>query len=155
MVPMTESAMSNTEGVPNRMLADVGYKSEENFEALEALEIEAHLALGRGEREGAGSKEAGPASKRVERLRPTKKSRALYNKRKGVEFTVEDFQIDIAKGVAKCPAGKKSIRHERPKGTANHHLVFSRKDCSGCPMRCEVHGREDHRLTRHRQRTVR
>lgn len=55
--------------------------------------------------------------------------------RKGTEFTVEDFKIDIESGVATCPAGKKSIRHERPKGTTNHRFMFSRNDCTSCPMR--------------------
>lgn len=60
---------------------------------------------------------------------------APASKRKGAEFTVDDFQIDLANGVAECPAGKKSIRHERPKGTTYHRFVFSRKDCTGCPLR--------------------
>ena len=55
--------------------------------------------------------------------------------RKGAEFTVEDFKVDIRKGVATCPAGKTSLRYERPKGTKNHRFVFSRKDCNDCPMR--------------------
>jgi hypothetical protein len=56
------------------------------------------------------------------------------SKRKGVEFGVEEFDIDTVGGVATCPAGKRSIRHERPKGTSNHRFVFSRNDCTSCPL---------------------
>ncbi len=55
--------------------------------------------------------------------------------RKGAEFTVEDFDIDINNGVATCPAGKSSIRYERPKGTKAHRFSFSQRDCNDCPLR--------------------
>ena len=55
--------------------------------------------------------------------------------RKGC-FTVEDFKIDERRGVAHCPAGKRSIRRDR---TTYHGLgwkyVFSRNDCNSCPLR--------------------
>lgn len=60
---------------------------------------------------------------------------APARKRKAVEFTAEDFKIDITRKVATCPAGKRSLRYERPKGTKNHRFVFSRHDCSACPLR--------------------
>ena len=55
--------------------------------------------------------------------------------RKGAEFTVEDFKIDIAGGKAECPAGKSSTFYSRPKGTSDHRFTFSRKDCTDCPLR--------------------
>jgi hypothetical protein len=55
--------------------------------------------------------------------------------RRGVEFTVEDFKIDIQAGVATCPAGKTSMRLERPEGAKHHRFIFSRKDCNDCPLR--------------------
>jgi hypothetical protein len=55
--------------------------------------------------------------------------------RSGTEFTVEHFKIDIDAGVARCPANKKSIRRQRPKGTTSHQFIFSRNDCTGCPLR--------------------
>jgi len=60
---------------------------------------------------------------------------APASKRRGAEFTVEDFDIDIENGTACCPAGKAAIRHERPKGTTSHRFAFSRNDCNQCPMR--------------------
>jgi len=55
--------------------------------------------------------------------------------RRGVEFTVEDFDIDIEGQVATCPAGKQSIRYETPKGTKDHRFIFSRADCTNCSLR--------------------
>jgi hypothetical protein len=55
--------------------------------------------------------------------------------RKGAEFTVEDFGIDLEDGVATCPQGKRSIRYERPKGTTAHRFTFSQTDCNDCPVR--------------------
>jgi hypothetical protein len=55
--------------------------------------------------------------------------------RQGVEFTVEDFDIDIEGEVATCPAGKQSIRYETPKGTKDHRFIFSQADCTHCPLR--------------------
>lgn len=60
---------------------------------------------------------------------------APASKRKGVEFTVEDFAIDIVNGVATCPAGKTSIRRERPNG--DHRFIFSRNECKQCPLRAK------------------
>ncbi|RLB52489.1 MAG: IS1182 family transposase, partial [Deltaproteobacteria bacterium] len=86
--------------------------------------------------------------------------------RKGTEFTVEDFKIDIENGTARCPAGKRSTSYSRPKGTSDHRFTFSRKDCTDCPLRskcttskvgarkitvCE--GYDDLRQLRVRQRT--
>ncbi len=86
--------------------------------------------------------------------------------RKGAEFTVEDFKIDIVGGKAKCPAGKYSRFYGRPKGTSDHRFTFSREDCTACPLRskcttskvgarkitiCE--GYDDLRRLRLRQRT--
>ena len=55
--------------------------------------------------------------------------------RKGAEFTVDDFKVDIAGGKAECPAGKSSTFYGRPKGTSDHRFTFSRKDCTDCPLR--------------------
>ena len=56
------------------------------------------------------------------------------SKPKSIEFTVEDFEIDIKRGVAKCPAGKtSSAYHQSTDGT--HRFTFSRRDCTSCPLR--------------------
>jgi len=56
------------------------------------------------------------------------------SKRKGTEFTVEDFEIDIANRKATCPAGKTSIRHDQDERTGVHRFVFSVRDCSTCSL---------------------
>ena len=55
-------------------------------------------------------------------------------KSKSVEFTVEDFDIDLKRGVAKCPAGNTSSGYHQSTDEA-HKFSFSRKDCTSCPLR--------------------
>ena len=60
---------------------------------------------------------------------------APVSKPKGCEFTVEDFDIDLKRGTAKCPAGKTSSSYSQSKDNGVHRFSFSRKDCTGCPLR--------------------
>jgi transposase len=56
-------------------------------------------------------------------------------RRKGC-FSVEDFEIDTRRGVARCPAGKQSVRRDRLGGDQPRSVfVFSRDDCVACPLR--------------------
>ena len=57
--------------------------------------------------------------------------------RAGVQFTLEDFEIDSKRGIAQCPAGKKSIRRNRVMKPSGWRYVFSRNDCHGCPIRAQ------------------
>ena len=51
-------------------------------------------------------------------------------------FTVDDFHVDHKRGVATCPANKRSTR--RNKGSSGGwRYAFSRRDCTGCPMRTD------------------
>lgn len=53
-------------------------------------------------------------------------------------FSIDDFRIDGKRGVARCPAGKKSIRRHRiVEPHAGWRYVFSRKECSACPLRSQ------------------
>lgn len=55
--------------------------------------------------------------------------------RKGM-FDRRDFHADPKRGVARCPAGKRSIRSEAVAGDdPGWRYVFSRNDCSPCPLR--------------------
>jgi hypothetical protein len=55
--------------------------------------------------------------------------------RKGM-FDRRDFRIDPRRGVARCPAGKRSIRSEAISGhDPGWRYIFSRKDCGPCPLR--------------------
>ncbi len=55
--------------------------------------------------------------------------------RKGM-FDRRDFRVDRRRGVARCPAGKRSIRRDALSGIdPGWRYVFSRKDCRPCPLR--------------------
>jgi len=83
LIPMVGAAEANTGKKPRRALADSGYKSEENFGALENMGIDAHVALGKGD-QGARSTNAGPATRRMHRKRRTKRGREIYKRRKTI-----------------------------------------------------------------------
>jgi hypothetical protein len=49
-----------------------------------------------------------------------------------------DFRVDPRRGGARCPANKRSIRREAVSGEdPGWKYVFSRKDCSPCPLRAK------------------
>ena len=48
-------------------------------------------------------------------------------------FTIEQFRIDSKRGIATCPAGKRSARRDRQ--VEAWRYVFSSRDCAVCPMR--------------------
>jgi len=50
-------------------------------------------------------------------------------------FSVEDFKIDERRSVARCPAGKDSIRRDRLRDPDGWKYIFSRRDCNACPLR--------------------
>jgi hypothetical protein len=57
------------------------------------------------------------------------------SKSKSVEFTAEDFKVDLERGVAKCPAGKTSSAYSQSRSDGVHRFSFSRQDCTNCPVR--------------------
>jgi hypothetical protein len=57
--------------------------------------------------------------------------------RKGM-FDRRDFQVDSKRRTARCPAGKRSIRRDAVRGDdPGWTYVFSRSDCSPCPLRAQ------------------
>jgi hypothetical protein len=55
--------------------------------------------------------------------------------RKGM-FDRRDFRVDSSRGVARCPANKRSIRRDAvTEDDPGWRYVFSRKDCRPCPLR--------------------
>ena len=65
------------------MLADSGYKSEENFRTLEEKCIEGLVPLGREDRIGPADS-AGPATERMERRMRSQRGRTRYKLRKAI-----------------------------------------------------------------------
>ncbi|MFQ5515519.1 MAG: transposase [Myxococcota bacterium] len=53
-------------------------------------------------------------------------------------YGLRDFWIDPRRGVARCPAGKRSIRRDRGKGEdPGWRYIFSRRDCGPCALRTQ------------------
>ncbi len=70
---------------PGNLLADAGYKSEANFEALEQAGIGGYISLGReGKNPPQPPGPDRPASQRMEHKLNTPEGRALYRLRKGI-----------------------------------------------------------------------
>ena len=67
-----------------RVLADSGYKSEENLCGLEERKTEGYVALGKGERVPEDVDPSKPATRRMARKLRTKAGRKQYKKRKGI-----------------------------------------------------------------------
>ena len=90
LIPMLEAVVENTRACPKETLADAGYKSEANFEALEDCETQAYIACGREAYDpriacprGRPPKDA-TRTERMERKLKTKKGRAKYRRRKHI-----------------------------------------------------------------------
>jgi len=85
LLPMVEAIEVVTGQKPQKLLADAGYKSEENFQELERAQVDGYISLGR---EGKALRyppgEDRPATQRMERKLNSADGRALYRKRKGV-----------------------------------------------------------------------
>jgi transposase len=84
LLSMTDAVKRNCKGVPARVLADAGYKSEANFKAMEKRGIDAYVALGRGENIPGDVSPFKPATRRMARTLRSKRGRAHYKKRKGI-----------------------------------------------------------------------
>jgi transposase len=90
LLPLIEAVKENTGSYPVETLADAGYKSESNFEALASHSTEAYVSCGRetydpriGCPKGPIPKEA-THTERMERKLKTRKGRNTYGKRKGM-----------------------------------------------------------------------
>ena len=85
LLKLVESIESVNGRKPNKLLADTGYKSEANFQALEQAQIDGYISLGR---EGkAPPHRPGrdlPATQRMEQKLNSSPGRALYRRRKGI-----------------------------------------------------------------------
>jgi len=82
---MVHEVESNTGKLPDQVLADAGYRSEENLRALEAQGIDGYVALGRAK--GDAGKLLGDeleATRRMARKLKTKRGRGQYRKRKWI-----------------------------------------------------------------------
>jgi transposase/IS5 family transposase len=85
LLPVLEVAQSNTGERPQAVLADAGYRSEDNFQKLEASQIDGYVALGReGKKAQVKNEEAYPATLRMQQKLQGDEGRKRYSKRKSV-----------------------------------------------------------------------
>ena len=84
LLPVLEVATENV-GLPvNELLADAGYRSEENFAALERAEIDAFVPLGREGKSARDPGEGKEATARMQEKLNTDEGRARYRRRKHI-----------------------------------------------------------------------
>ena len=83
LIPMIEATTDNTGETPQQVLADAGYRSEENFERAETMNIEAVIALGReGKKDAATIAPTNKATRRMKEKLATAEGAAAYRRRK-------------------------------------------------------------------------
>ena len=82
LLPMLAAVKTNCGRVPKHILADAGYRGEDNFIALEELGMDAYVALRRGDHHAGDIKTSRPATDRMARKLRTQRGRARYKRRK-------------------------------------------------------------------------
>jgi transposase len=83
LLPMLQKAQCVTGQAVQEILADAGYRSEENLQALEQKQIDAYISLGR-EGKSHGVNSAGLATGRMKAKLDTEEGKTRYAKRKGI-----------------------------------------------------------------------
>ncbi len=84
LLPMAEQAMENTGKPIERLLADAGYRSEENFEHLENAKIDGLVSVGKEGKARPETSSELQATARMKRKIGTKCGRGWYRKRKHI-----------------------------------------------------------------------
>lgn len=83
LIPMAEKAMANTSKPIRRLLADAGYRSEQNFDQLENAQIDGFVSIGKG-KEPPETDPRRQATARMKRKLRTKRGRGWYRQRKHI-----------------------------------------------------------------------
>lgn len=85
LLPVLEEVRGNVGQFPRAVLADAGYRSEENLQSLEASGIDAYVALGReGKKSVVKNEEKHPATHRMKQKLETPEARKRYSQRKSI-----------------------------------------------------------------------
>ena len=83
LIPMIEATKTNTDELPQQVLADAGYRSEANFERIEPMNVDAVIAIGReGKPDVPEISPANPATQRMKEKLKSAEGRAAYRRRK-------------------------------------------------------------------------
>lgn len=85
LLAMVEKCCETAQGVPQEVLADAGYRSEDNLQGLESKQIDGYVSLGReGKTPSVVPSKENPATSRMQEKLATEKGRKTYGKRKGI-----------------------------------------------------------------------
>jgi transposase len=83
LIPMLDETMAVTEEKPGKVLADAGYRSENNFREIEHRQINGFVSLARESRTHA-TRPSMPATARMKRRMDSKRGRTQYKMRKWI-----------------------------------------------------------------------
>ena len=100
LIAMVQEVKSVTGAYPERVLADAGYRDEDNFLKLEEERIDGYIAQGREGKQHPNPSQ-GPASQRMHEKLRTPKGRARYRRRKAIVEPVFGW-IKEAVGFRRC-----------------------------------------------------
>jgi len=85
LLPVLREVQSHTGQSPTEVLADAGYRSEENLQKLETAAIDAYISLGReGKKPRVFDEKKHPATCRMKEKLATEPGRKRYARRKGI-----------------------------------------------------------------------
>jgi transposase len=84
LLPVLNAACENTGEVPACVLADAGYKNEGDFAELEAMKIDAFVAVGREGKSATPPKKEQPLTAAMRAKLKTKRGRKHYRRRKHI-----------------------------------------------------------------------
>jgi len=82
--PMVRRIQEMAGQLPERLLADAGYRSEKNLRRLEKLKIDTYVSLGREGKEDGSEPTAQPATKRMRSKLATEDGKRQYAWRKAI-----------------------------------------------------------------------
>jgi len=117
LLPLLEHLKEKMHCVPDRLVADSGYESEENYTSLEKMEIEAYI-------------------------KPTNYEISKTRKHKSNRFKAENIPYDEETDSFTCPAGNqlrftgtKNVKSKS--GFVSEVSVYHCIACAGCPLRSQ------------------
>jgi transposase len=84
LLPAVNAAFENTGEMPQRVLADTGYKNERDLQLLEDLGVDGYVSIGREGKVARPPSDDCPRSQAMLRKLRTKRGRARYRKRKAI-----------------------------------------------------------------------
>lgn len=84
LLPVLNAATKNTGQTAKRVLADAGYKNENDFAQLEAMGVDGYVSVGQESKQTKRPKKEKPRTAAMRSKLATKHGRAQYRKRKAI-----------------------------------------------------------------------